>query len=187
MHVTIHVSKIDKIEMIKTSRVSLLFVLMVLALCATGQKNNQSKNPFDFDWKFALNDQAGAERPEFKDSKWRLLDVPHDYSIEHPFDSSYKTGAGGGYTYSGIGWYRKHFPTSVDFLNKKVWILFDGVYRNSEVWINGHYLGIRPYGYSSFYYDLTQYLNPVGKENVIAVKVNTTEQPNSRWYTGSGI
>jgi beta-galactosidase len=187
MHVTIHISKIDKIEMIKSSRVSLFFVLMVIALCATAQKNNQSKIPFDFDWKFALNDQTGAEQPEFKDSKWRLLDVPHDYSIEHPFDSSYKTGAGGGYTYSGIGWYRKHFPTSVDFLNKKVWILFDGVYRNSEVWINGHYLGIRPYGYSSFYYDLTQYLNPVGKENVIAVKVNTTEQPNSRWYTGSGI
>ena len=168
--------------MIKASRVPLLVVFMIMATCATAQKIC-----FDFDWKFALNDHPGAGRSEFNDSKWRLLDVPHDFSIEHPFDSSNKTGPGGAYTYSGIGWYRKHFKTEAGFSNKKLWILFDGVYRNCEVWINGHYLGIRPYGYSSFYYDLTQYLNPVGKENVIAVKVNTTEQPNSRWYTGSGI
>jgi len=154
---------------------------------ADAQSIANNKIPFDFGWRFALNDQPGAEKPTFNDSKWRLLDVPHDFSIEHPFDSTYKTGPGGGYTYSGIGWYRKHFKTTADFSGKNLSILFDGVYRNSEVWINGHYLGIRPYGYSSFYYDLTQYLNPTGKENVIAVKVNTTEQSNSRWYTGSGI
>ncbi|HTM93260.1 MAG TPA: glycoside hydrolase family 2 TIM barrel-domain containing protein [Flavisolibacter sp.] len=158
---------------------------MITAVCTIAQKTNRIA--FDFDWKFALNDHSGAERPAFDDYKWRMLDVPHDYSIEHLFDSSYKTGASGGYTYSGIGWYRKHFKTEKGFSDKKLWILFDGVYRNSEVWINGHYLGIRPYGYSSFYYDLTKYLNPVGRSNVIAVKVNTTQQPNSRWYTGSGI
>ena len=97
------------------------------------------------------------------------------------------TGAGGGYTYCGIGWYRKLFVTEKEYADKKLWILFDGVYRNSEVWINGHFLGIRPYGYSSFYYELTPYLNPEGENNLIAVKVNTSEQPNSRWYTGSGI
>ena len=113
--------------------------------------------------------------------------MPHDFSIEHPFDSTYKTGGGGGYTYSGIGWYRKHFITEPGYSGKQVSVVFDGVYRNSEVWINGHYLGIWPYGYSSFYYDLTPYLNPVGENNVIAVKVNTSGQPNSRWYTGSGI
>lgn len=153
----------------------------------TAQKINKSSIPFDFDWRFALNDHPGAERPEFNDSKWRLLDAPHDLSIEHPFSTANKGGAGGGYTYSGIGWYRKHFKTGKDFFNKKVVVLFDGVYRNSEVWINGHYLGIRPYGYSSFYYDLTQYLKPAEQQNVIAVKLNTTEQPNSRWYAGSGI
>lgn len=173
--------------MIKTLRVSLLIVFIVIVSCATAQKNNTTSIPFDFDWKFALNDQPGADRSEFNDSKWRLLDVPHDFSIEHPFDSTAATGGGGGYTYSGIGWYRKHFKTEPGFSGRKIGILFDGVYRNSEVWINGHYLGICPYGYSSFYYDLTQHLNPVGKENIIAVKVNTTEQPNSRWYTGSGI
>jgi beta-galactosidase len=172
--------------MFKTSYLPLLIACMLLASATTAQKTNTSI-PFDFDWRFAENDQSGAEQPAFDDSKWRLLDVPHDFSIEHPFDSAYATGAGGGYTYSGIGWYRKHFKTAPDLSGKMVSILFDGVYRNSEVWINGHYLGMRPYGYSSFYYDLTPYLKPVGQENIIAVKVNTTEQPNSRWYTGSGI
>ena len=173
--------------MIRIVCLPLLVVFVLIAPGAMAQNSNNSPVPFDLDWRFALNDQPGAEQPGFNDSQWRLLDVPHDFSIEHPFDSAYATGAGGGYTYSGIGWYRKHFKTAPDLSGKKVWILFDGVYRNSEVWINGHYLGIRPYGYSSFYYDLTPYMNPAGKENILAVKVNTTEQPNSRWYTGSGI
>ena len=131
--------------MIKISGVSMLVVFMLITLGATAQKLTTKTNiPFDFDWRFALNDHPGAEQPAFDDSKWQLLDVPHDYSIGHPFDSSFKTGAGGGYTYSGIGWYRKHFKTEADFSNKKFWILFDGIYRNSDAWINGHYLGIRP-------------------------------------------
>ena len=147
--------------MIKTLSVRLLIVCMAVVSCATAQKINKTKTLFDFDWRFALNEQPGAERPEFNDSQWRLLNVPHDFSIEHPFDSSYSTGAGGGYSYSGIGWYRKHFKTASDYSGKKVWILFDGAYSNSEVWINGHYLGIRPYGYSSFYYVLKLFLlNP---------------------------
>lgn len=173
--------------MIKISWFPLLFVCMLLASATIAQNIDKAGIPFDFDWRFALSDHNGAERPEFDDSKWRLVDVPHDFSIEHAFDSANTTGPGGGYAYSGIGWYRKHFKTEAALEGKKVWVLFDGVYRNSEVWINGHYLGIRPYGYSSFYYDLTQYLKPAGQENIIAVKVNTTEQPNSRWYTGSGI
>ncbi len=166
---------------------SLLLLLVVLASCKKERSLDNVKIPFDFDWRFALDDHPGAEQPGFDDSEWRVLDVPHDFSIEHPFDSTYATGAGGGYTYSGIGWYRKTFRTDPGFSDKKVSVLFDGVYRNSEVWINGQYLGIRPYGYSSFYYDLTPHLNPAGEENVLAVKVNTSQQPNSRWYTGSGI
>ncbi|HEY1164606.1 MAG TPA: glycoside hydrolase family 2 TIM barrel-domain containing protein [Chitinophaga sp.] len=173
--------------MIRISCMSLLLTIVMVISCKGEQTIDKTKIPFDLDWRFALNDHPGAERAEFDDSKWRLLDVPHDFSIEHPFDSTSATGPAGGYAYSGIGWYRKHFKTGADLPAKKVLVLFDGVYRNSEVWINGHYLGIRPYGYSSFYYDLTQYLNPAGKDNVIAVKVNTSEQPNSRWYTGSGI
>lgn len=171
-------------------RIALILMGICLAAftaCTNQQPARDTKIPFDFDWKFALNEQPGAEQPGFDDSAWRMLDVPHDFSIEHPFDSAYTTGAGGGYAYSGIGWYRKHFATESDFEGKKLSVLFDGVYRNSEVWINGHYLGIRPYGYSSFYYDISSYLNPVGQNNVLAVKVNTSEQPNSRWYTGAGI
>jgi len=166
---------------------SILLLLFALSSCRDNQPLPATNFLFDFDWKFALNDHQGAHVPGFDDSGWRVLDVPHDFSIEHPFDSTYKTGAGGGYTYSGIGWYRKHFKTEPGFSGKQLSVLFEGVYRNSEVWINGHYLGLWPYGYSSFYYDLSPYLNPVGEYNVLAVRVNTSDQPNSRWYTGSGI
>ncbi|MBN1181547.1 MAG: DUF4982 domain-containing protein [Bacteroidales bacterium] len=175
------------INKLKTIYIALLIIFMALWSCNNNLHQSDNKFQFDFDWKFALGDQPGAEQYRYDDSGWRLLDVPHDFSIEQPFDSTNSTSGGGGYTYSGIGWYRKHFITEPYYIEKKVWVLFDGVYRNSEVWVNGHYLGIRPYGYSSFYYEITSFLNPVGEKNVIAVKVNTTEQPNSRWYTGSGI
>lgn len=173
--------------MYKNLIITFLVLCLGLPACKNNELQNESKLPFDFDWKFAIGDQKGAEKPGFDDTEWRLLDLPHDFSIEQPFDSTYYSSGGGGFTYSGIGWYRKSFKTEPGFSDKKIWILFDGIYRNSEVWINGHYLGIWPYGYSSFYYDLTPHLNPAGEENLLAVKVNTTEQPNSRWYTGSGI
>jgi beta-galactosidase len=171
----------------RISLVSLFLLIIAFTSCKNQQPHTYTPTPFNFDWKFALNDPHGGKEPDYDDSGWRILDVPHDFSIEHPFDSVFRTGGGGGFVYSGIGWYRKHFVTEPDFSDKKVSILFDGVYRNSEVWINGHFLGFRPYGYSSFFYDLSPYLQPVGETNVIAVKVNTSEQPNSRWYTGSGI
>ena len=105
-------------------------------------------------------------------------------SIEGAFDQKNPAGFGGGALPGGIGWYRKTFDaTPVE--GKSVFIDFDGVYRNSEVWLNGQYLGKRPYGYSSFQYDLTPHLK-AGK-NIIAVKVDNSQQPNSRWYSGSGI
>lgn len=164
-----------------------LVYLIILSSCGNMKQELINQIPFDFDWKFVNGEQPGAEHPQFDDSAWQLLDVPHDFSIEQPFDSINKSGGGGGFAYGGIGWYRKQFSLDKGDEGKKVFILFDGVYRNSEVWINGHYLGIRPYGYSSFYYDLTPHLNSAGETNVLAVKVNTTNQPNSRWYTGAGI
>jgi beta-galactosidase len=152
-----------------------------------GLEFKEIKQSFDFDWKFYLGDNVDASKPEFNDLSWRTLDVPHDFSIEQAFNSKNPSLGGGAYTYGGIGWYRKHFLLDGTSKDKKIMVLFNGVYRNSEVWINGHNLGFRPYGYTSFYYDLTPYLNPVGKENIIAVRVNTTEQQNSRWYTGAGI
>jgi len=107
--------------------------------------------------------------------------LPHDWSIFNSFNQRSPAGDGGGYLDGGIGWYRKTFTVPSDYSGKKVFIQFDGAYMNSQVWINGTYLGIRPYGYSSFEYDLTPYLN-IGGKNVIAVKINNN-QPNSRWYS----
>ena len=119
--------------------------------------------------------------------QWQKLNVPHDWSIEGNFDKNNPAGSGGGYLPGGVGWYRKTFNLLEKYQNKISTIEFDGIYMNSDVWINGNYLGKSIYGYLSFHYDLTPYLNYGNKKNVIAVKVDNSEQPNSRWYTGSGI
>jgi beta-galactosidase len=138
-------------------------------------------------WRFHLGDISDGQRPDLDDSKWRSLNVPHDWSIEGQFSEKSPAGTGGGALPGGIGWYRKAFLLPVSAKGKSVFIEFDGVYRNSEVWINGQYLGKRPYGYSSFRYELTRHLNFGNQRNVIAVKVDNSQQPNSRWYSGSGI
>lgn len=132
-----------------------------------------------------MEDDSAFSRANYNDKGWRKLDLPHDWSIEGRFDSIWPAGNGGGALPGGIGWYRKTFTTQV--VNKKVYIEFDGIFKNSEVWINGHYLQKWPYGYTSFRYDLTKWLRPDNQQNVIAVRVDNSLQPNSRWYTGSGI
>ena len=141
---------------------------------------------FDHDWRFHLGDLAGAQEPSFAVSGWRTLDLPHDWSIEGVFNEQNPAGVGGGALPGGVGWYRKTFTLPGADSGKVVFIEFDGVYRNSEVWINGAYLGKRPYGYSSFRYELTPHLRYRAR-NVIAVRVDNSQQPNSRWYSGSGI
>ena len=123
----------------------------------------------------------------FNDLQWRQLNLPHDWSIEGEFSEKHPAGTGGGALPGGIGWYRKSFTVPTTSKGKLIFVEFDGVYRNSEVWINDHYLGKRPYGYSTFEYELTPYLVYGAKPNVIAVKVDNSQQPNSRWYSGSGI
>jgi beta-galactosidase len=142
---------------------------------------------FNQDWRFHLGDVNNAQDAGFNDSQWRQLDLPHDWSIEGPFDERAPAGTGGGALPGGLGWYRKTFTVPASSKGKLIFIEFDGVYRNSEVWINGHYLGKRPYGYSTFEYELTPHLFYGAKPNVIAVKVDNSQQPNSRWYSGSGI
>jgi beta-galactosidase len=163
-----------------------LIGLSVLSSSCSQQEGRTIEN-FNRQWKFCLGDATGAEKPEFSDTSWRQLDLPHDWSIEGPFDADNPATPGGGALPGGIGWYRKTFDIPARTKGKKVFIDFDGIYRNSEVWINGNYLGKRPNGYISFRYDLTPFLK-YGKEgNVIAVKVDNSRQPNSRWYSGSGI
>src|SRR5690606_218482 len=156
--------------------------------CKKEVAEEQSRIVQDFNkgWKFKLGDHPEAKNDSADLSSWRTLELPHDWSIEGSFDESNPTGSQGGALPAGIGWYQKSFEIPADWDARKVFIYFGGIYRNSEVWINGNYLGIRPFGYISFQYDLTPYLK-FGQINSIAVKVDNSLQPNSRWYTGSGI
>jgi beta-galactosidase len=144
------------------------------------------RDTFDFGWKFLKGDWPGAQQPKFPDASWRDLDLPHDWSIEGPYDEKAPSSGPGGYLPTGIGWYRKRFRLTETERDRVVLLEFDGVYQNSEVWINGQYLGLRPYGYVPFAYELTPHLN-FGGENVIAVRVDNSRQTNCRWYSGSGI
>jgi len=139
---------------------------------------------FNFGWKFIKGDFPDSSIPEFDDSGWRLLDLPHDWSIEGPF--SPKLASCTGYLPGGIGWYRKTFDVPRSWKRGKVYIMFEGIYNNSEVWINGNFLGKRPNGYISFQYDITPFLK-YGKTNIISVKADHSKYADSRWYTGSGI
>ena len=123
--------------------------------------------------------------PGFDDSAWRTVNVPHDWSVEGPFQAEYASGTG--YAPGGVGWYRKHFTVDAAHKDKLGVIDCDGVYHNPEVWINGQFVGRRHCGYSSFQYDLTRHLRFGDRENVIAVRVDHTKFADSRWYTGSGI
>ena len=140
---------------------------------------------FNTGWKFFLGDTASASRPDFDDSAWRTLDLPHDWSIEGAPEASNPAGNDGGYYPTGIGWYRKAFDFKPDAEYPGTSVYFEGVYMNARVFLNGHDLGGRPYGYSSFFLDLTPYLK--AGRNVIAVRVDNSAQKNCRWYTGSGI
>lgn len=154
--------------------------------CGTQKESVRQHTSFNNDWTFHLGDVAEAIRPDYDDSGWRKLNLPHDWAIEGAFSAENPSGAGGGALPGGIGWYRKVFTPGKEIDGKRVFIDFDGVYMNSEVFINGQSLGIRPFGYISFRYDLTPYLK-YGEPNVMAVRVDNSDQPNSRWYSGCGI
>lgn len=140
----------------------------------------------DMNWRFFLGDPADAQAPSFDDSGWRTVDLPHDWSIEGAPDEKNLTGSGGGYFPAGVGWYRKTFIAPANWKDKKVSVEFEGVAANATVFLNGKRLGIHPYAYTSFRFDLTPELN-FAKPNVLVVRVDNTEQPSSRWYTGAGI
>ena len=165
-----------------------VLVLMVVGLVsAQAQISPRKVDLFNSNWKFYLGNDSTARNENYNDSQWRQLTLPHDWSIEGAFSEKNPTGQGGGGLPTGIGWYRKSFMVPASAQGKNVFVDFDGVYCNSEVWINGHYLGRRPNGYISFQYDLSPYLHYGAANNVIAVKVDNSAQPNSRWYSGSGI
>ncbi|MBS1654344.1 MAG: DUF4982 domain-containing protein [Bacteroidetes bacterium] len=162
----------------------LIFFSLLLRLYSTAQ--GRTVIDFNSDWNFFKGDDSTAYHINFDNSRWRKISLPHDWSIESDFIKDAPATNQGGSLPGGIGWYRKSFMIPPSAKDKITRIEFDGVYKNSEVWINGHYLGKRPYGYIAFSYDLTPYLF-FDKQNVIAVRVDNSEQPDSRWYPGSGI
>ncbi|WP_104381809.1 glycoside hydrolase family 2 TIM barrel-domain containing protein [Sphingobacterium sp. HMA12] len=166
------------------SRIGILFLLLML----TGSVSGQSRKVIDFNrgWWFKLdsNQQYSDGR---KGEGWRKLDLPHDWSIEMPFRENSPAGSGAAYLDGGVGWYQKTFKLAKAERNQRVFVAFEGVYENSEVWINGHFLGKRPNGYIGFEYELSHDLYWDGRDNLLSVKVNNKNQPNSRFYSGSGI
>jgi beta-galactosidase len=140
---------------------------------------------WDTDWRFSKGDFAQAMMSAFNDAQWRKVNVPHDWSSEGPFGAEF--GSGNGYAPGGIGWYRKHFKLDAGDTNKLVAVEFDGVYDHAEVWVNGHFVGGRPYGYSSFECPLTPLVRFGSADNVLTVRVDHSRFADSRWYTGSGI
>lgn len=189
--------------MVKT-RKPLLLISLIISLFLIGANLNMSasqrKTSFDSNWKFHRGSVANAEQPEYNDSKWRLLDLPHDWSVEPapiqkegivigPFSKVNEGGAGGadtGQTLGGEGWYRKEFTIDQQDSDKLLTLYFEGVYNQSEIWVNGKKVSFNPYGYTSYKIDITPYCNAPGISNTIAVKV-VNEGQNSRWYSGSGI
>ena len=166
----------------------ILFIAVLLSPWTTGHVIAQPaarSTLFNTDWKFIHADPANAQAPTFADADWRTLDLPHDWSIEGPFDE--KNASCTAYLPGGIGWYRKSFTLPGNISDQKISIYFEGVYEHSQVWLNGHLLGSRPSGFISFEYDMTPYLNFGGAPNVIAVRVDRSSIADSRWYPGAGI
>lgn len=172
-------------------------ILSILCACSGPVATTPPAASFNDGWRFLRNDTFDGQDPSIDDSHWRLVNLPHDYSIEDlpdntpgkivgPFSELAAGDAATGHTVGGIAWYRKHFTLDPDDKGKTIQILFDGVYMNSDCWINGHHLGNHPYGYTAFAYDLTPFLKPAGQDNVLAVEVKNLGR-NSRWYSGSGI
>ena len=167
--------------------ISTAILLGLVTLTAAAGPASAQRQRFSMDpgWRFNLGDQPGAERPGFDDRTWRRLDLPHDWSIEGTPRQDAPGGGRVGYFPTGLGWYRKAFRLPAGSRGRQAWLELDGVHMNSDVWINGAHLGRRPNGYVSFAYDITRHL--VAGVNVVAVRVDNSAQPNSRWYTGSGI
>lgn len=166
-------------------QITLLFALLFsFAANLLAQKETRQQLNFDFDWTFSLTDSERYITKPFVKGECVEVQLPHDWNIRQEFDK--KWGGAVAYLPEGIGWYQKSFSLPASSRGKQVRIVFDGIFMQSDVYINGHHLGHRPYGFCSIVYDLTPYLKPQGEENFMAVRVNTTGG-RPRWYAGAGI
>jgi len=166
----------------KTPATLLLFFLSVSIVA--GQVSFGDAHQINEDWAFQKGDHPAASNPDYDDSEWRRLHLPHDWSVEGPYSPDLASCTG--YLPGGIAWYRKSLKISPEKENKQLYIYFEGIYRDGEVFINGHSLGMRPNGYISTMYELTPHIRH-GEDNIISVRVDHSQYADSRWYTGSGI
>lgn len=162
-----------------------LLSLLAAALLASSALAQRQEQLLDTGWRFSKSDAGAAMNPAFDDSGWRAVRVPHDWSMDEPFSAEY--GSGNGYAAGGIAWYRRSFVVGAEQKGRVARVTFDGVYDHAQVWINGHYVGGRPYGYSSFQFELTRHLKVDGSPNVLAVRVDHSRQMDSRYFSGSGL
>jgi beta-galactosidase len=166
---------------------TILGFLLALGCAAVAQAESPRQQiRIDDGWTFFLGDPSNAASPDFDDSGWRAVTLPHDWSIEGKMDPHAPMGGHGGFLPAGIGWYRHRFEAPPGWKNRQVRVEFEGVYMNADVYLNGQKLASHPYGFTSFFVDLTPALK-IGASNVLAVRVDNSEQKNARWYTGSGI
>lgn len=136
-------------------------------------------------WKFHFGECEEAWYQGYDDRAFERVMLPHDWAVAYPFSKQYSSGTG--YLTGGIGWYRLHFYLPEEYQGKAIRLVFDGVYKNSQVWVNSYYQGKHPYGYTGFSYDISGIAHFGEQENVVSVKVTHTDIADSRWYTGSGI
>ena len=162
-------------------------LLLFLILAVGTLQAQRETQAFDHGWLFQQVEAVGGSEPGFVDAAWTKVDLPHDWAIAGPFEATNPSGGAGAFAPEGVGWYRKHFAMPESQANKRIFVEFDGVMANSDVWVNGYLLGHRPNGYVSFRYELTGHLKFGKEENVIAVRADNSKQPASRYYEGAGI
>ncbi|WP_291126323.1 sugar-binding domain-containing protein, partial [Dysgonomonas sp. UBA7698] len=168
----------------KITTLFLTAILSITSISIMGQVSFGQSEKINSSWKFYLSDIPEAKAKAYDDSKWKSVEIPHDWSVKEQLSPTLASATG--YLPGGIGWYRKTINIPKEKQDEKTYIYFEGVYNYSEVFINGHLLGKRPNGYISFMYDITPYIE-YGKDNTIAVRVDHSQSADSRWYTGSGI
>ncbi len=166
-------------------RTILLATFLLTPVLAITQQHQRQIQSLDSGWRFLQSDASDAQSPTFDDSTWKLVTLPHDWSIAGPVEENAPSRAAGGFFPTGVGWYHRTLNLTKLDPTKRTFIAFDGIMANSDVYCNGELLGHRPYGYVSFNYDLTPHLH-TGR-NLIAVRVDNSQQPASRWYPGAGI
>ena len=156
-------------------KVMLLAFVAMMTMVGASAKSIERKQLFDFDWQFAQDDST----------RWRNVNLPHDWSVEGTFSKDAPAGNDGAYLPTGRGWYRKTFALGKEYQGKRLRLYFEGVYMNAEVYVNGQHAGGHPYGYSSFFVDITRFVHT--GTNQLEVRVDNSQQKNCRWYSGSGI